>query len=148
MLGITGRLADGTITWMCGPKTLERAHRAAPAAMRRATPDAPAPRVVAGLPIVLTRDADAARKIISEQLVDLRTAAVVPLDARPRRAPRARPTSSLVGDESVLGRELDRLRDVGVTDFVAAVVTTDREAQKRTLEFLAVAAAAMAAALD
>jgi hypothetical protein len=52
---------------------------------------------------------------------------------------------SLIGDEGVLGPKLDRLRDLGVTDFVASVVTTDREANKRTLEFLA-SRTAMAAA--
>jgi hypothetical protein len=44
---------------------------------------------------------------------------------------------ALVGDETAVGKELDRLRDVGVTDFVAAVAVTDRDAEKRTLEFLA-----------
>jgi hypothetical protein len=52
---------------------------------------------------------------------------------------------SMIGDESALGQKLDRLRDVGVTDFVASVVPTDREASKRTLEFLA-SRTAMAAA--
>ncbi|HEX2463699.1 MAG TPA: TIGR03564 family F420-dependent LLM class oxidoreductase [Thermoanaerobaculia bacterium] len=135
MLGITGRLADGTITWMCGPKTLEQ-HIVPRLTAAARDAGKPAPRVITGLPIVLTRDADAARKLISEQLVIYgqlpsyrsmldREGAAGPADV------------SLIGDEGVLARELDRLRDVGVTDFVASVVTTDRDAQKRTLEFLA-----------
>ena len=36
-----------------------------------------------------------------------------------------------------LGRQLAALRDVGVTDFCAAVVATDRDAEERTLDFLA-----------
>lgn len=53
MLKLTGELADGTSTWMVGPKTME-AHivktlRAAASAAKR-----PAPRVLGGFPIVLT----------------------------------------------------------------------------------------------
>jgi hypothetical protein len=43
---------------------------------------------------------------------------------------------ALVGDEKDLARALDRLRDVGVTDFVAAVVATEMDAEARTLAFL------------
>jgi F420-dependent oxidoreductase-like protein len=143
MLGITGRLADGTITWMCGPKTLEQ--HIVPkltAAARQA--GRPAPRVVTGLPIVLTRDADAARTLISEQLAiygQLPSYRSM-LDHEGAAGPA---DVSMIGDESALGQKLDRLRDVGVTDFVASVVATDREASKRTLEFLA-SRTAMAAA--
>lgn len=135
MLALTGRLADGTITWMCGPRTLEehivpRLRTAATAAGRSE------PRIVAGLPIVVTKNVDAARKTISEQLqiygqlpsyrsmLD-REGAAGPADV------------ALVGDEKAIGRELDRLRDVGVSDFVAAVVAVEKDAEKRTLDFLA-----------
>src|SRR4030095_7297076 len=60
MLALTGREADGTITWMTGPKTL-REHTVpriceAAAAAGRATP-----RVVVGLPIAVTTDVAGAR---------------------------------------------------------------------------------------
>jgi len=42
-----------------------------------------------------------------------------------------------VGEEKALARELDRLRDLGVTDFVAAVVPVEKDAAERTLDFLA-----------
>jgi F420-dependent oxidoreductase-like protein len=135
MLGLTGRYASGTITWMCGPRTLEehigpRLRQAAGEAKRGD------PRIVAGLPIVVTRNKDAARRSIAEQLVIYgqlpsyrsmldREGAAGPADV------------ALVGDEAEVGRELDRLRDVGVTDFVAAVVAVERDAEKRTLDFLA-----------
>jgi F420-dependent oxidoreductase-like protein len=143
MLAITGRLADGTITWMCGPKTIEQ-HIVPRLTAAARDAGKPAPRVVTGLPIVLTRDADAARKLISEQLAIY--GQLPSYRAMLDREGAAGPADvSLIGDEGVLGRELDRLRDVGVTDFVASVVTTDREAQKRTLDFLA-SRTAMAAA--
>ena len=135
MLALTGKLADGTITWMCGPKTLEE-HivpkiGAAARDAGRATP-----RVVAGLPIVVTREVETAKQRIAEQLVIYGQLpsyrAMLDKEGAPGPADIA-----LVGDETSLGKELDRLRDVGVTDFIAAVVPTDRDAEKRTLEFLA-----------
>ena len=60
MLKLTGRVADGTITWMTGPGTLRdltvpTISEAAAAAGR------PVPQVVAGFPVCVTDDADAAR---------------------------------------------------------------------------------------
>jgi alkanesulfonate monooxygenase SsuD/methylene tetrahydromethanopterin reductase-like flavin-dependent oxidoreductase (luciferase family) len=54
-------MADGTITWMTGPHTLEshiipRITRAAEAAGR------PAPRIVVGLPVAVADDEEAARE--------------------------------------------------------------------------------------
>src|ERR1700716_2424043 len=62
MLRLTGRMADGTITWMTGPSTL-----AAPIVppLKSATAEAGRPeafRVVAGLPVCVTDDADKARE--------------------------------------------------------------------------------------
>jgi F420-dependent oxidoreductase-like protein len=134
MLALTGRLADGTLTWMCGPRTLDqhifpRISAAARDAGR------PAPRIVAGLPIVVTRDADAARRVIAEQLAiygQLPSYRAM-LDREGAGGPA---DVALVGDEAELGRALDRLRDVGVTDLVAAVVPVEKDAERRTLDFL------------
>ena len=135
MLGITGKLADGTITWMCGPKTLDE-HIVPKIGAAARDAGRVTPRVVAGLPIVVTREVDAAKQRIAEQLVIYGQLpsyrAMLDKEGAPGPADIA-----LVGDETALGRELDRLRDVGVTDFIAAVVPTDRDAEKRTLEFLA-----------
>lgn len=65
MLRLTGQLADGTSTWMVGPRTMEthivrHLSGAASAAGR------PAPRVIGGYPIVLTSDVAAARAKIAE----------------------------------------------------------------------------------
>ena len=61
MLRLTGRMADGTITWMTGPGTLAELtvptiNEAAEAAGR------PAPQIVAGFPVCVTDDVDAARE--------------------------------------------------------------------------------------
>jgi F420-dependent oxidoreductase-like protein len=135
MLSLTGKLADGTITWMCGPKTLEE-HIVPKIGAGARDAGRATPRIVAGLPIVVTKEVDAAKKRIAEQLVIYGQLpsyrAMLDREGAPGPADIA-----LVGDETVLGKELDRLRDVGVTDFIAAVVPTDRDAEKRTLDFLA-----------
>lgn len=61
MLTVTGRLADGTVTWMTGPKTLTdltvpTIQAAAEGAGR------PAPRVVVALPVCVTDDEAGARE--------------------------------------------------------------------------------------
>lgn len=65
MLKAAGEIADGTVTWMVGPKTL-RSHivprlRAAAAAAGR-----PEPRVCVGLPVCVCDDQRAARQRASE----------------------------------------------------------------------------------
>ena len=43
---------------------------------------------------------------------------------------------ALAGDEKYLDAALDRLRDIGVTDFNAAIMPLDDEAEERTLKYL------------
>lgn len=135
MLKLAGRLADGTITWMTGPRTLEShigptLREAARAAGR------PEPRVVAGLPVVLTDDPDSAREVIAKQLVIYgqlpsyramldREGAATPADV------------ALVGDEATLRAGLRQMREIGVTDLNAAPIPVDGGAAARTVDFLA-----------
>jgi len=135
MLGIAGRLADGTITWMTGPDTLERhivptLSRAASAAGR------PAPRVVAGLPIALTHDVPAAREVAGKffEIYGSLPSYRAMLDREGAAGPA---DVALLGDEASLRAQIDRLRDAGVTDLDAAVAPVDEGAEARTLEFLA-----------
>ena len=81
----------------------------------------PTPRTVAGLPIVITNDAAAAREAIGKQLVmygQLPSYRAM-LDWEGAEGPA---DVALVGDESEVGAGLDRLRDIGLTDFNAAVM--------------------------
>lgn len=137
MLRVAGELADGTVTWMTGPRTLgdhivPTIGKAAEAAGR------PAPRVVAGLLVCLTQEPDRARVRIAEQFA---LAGQVPeyravLDREGVSGPQ---DVALVGTEESLGRSLHRLADVGVTDFVAAPFG-DAAERERTTEFLGWAA--------
>src|SRR2546422_5226539 len=67
MLALAGSEADGTITWMTGPRTL-REHTVPRLAEAAAKAGRPAPRVVVGLPIAVTRDVEAARASAGRQV--------------------------------------------------------------------------------
>ena len=134
MLKLTGELADGTITWMTGPKTL--ASHIVPG-LREGTKAAgkPASRVVAGFPIVVTRKVDEAREKIAKQLViygQLPSYRAM-LDREGLKGPA---DIALVGDETALRKDLARLADAGVTDFSAAIANVEEGATERTLAFL------------
>jgi 5,10-methylenetetrahydromethanopterin reductase len=67
MLELAGSLSDGTVTWMTGPKSLrERIVPAITAAAERA--GRASPRVIAGLPVCVTEDVDAAREAVRPRL--------------------------------------------------------------------------------
>jgi len=135
MLELAGRHAAGTITWMAGPRTLAEhivpsITRAAAAAGRAA------PRVVAGFPIVLTREPDAARARIGQALALY--GQLPSYRAMLDREGAAGPADlALVGDEGALRAGLARIRDAGATDFNAAIAEVEPGAFDRTFEFLA-----------
>src|SRR5262245_26743752 len=135
MLRLTGELADGTITWMTGPKTL--AQHILPT-LREAAKRAgrPEPRVVAGFPIVLTNKPAEARERIGKALVIY--GQLPSYRAMLDREGAAGPADvALAGDEKYLRAELARLRDLGVSDFDAAITAVEDGAEERTLAFLA-----------
>jgi F420-dependent oxidoreductase-like protein len=135
MLRIAGRSADGTVLWMTGPATIE-GHVGPKLLAAASEAGRPEPRIAAGFPIVLTNDVEGARKKIAESLVvygQLPSYRAM-LDKEGAEGPA---DIAIVGDAKVLDAGLARLRDVGVTDFTAAIVPTDDGAFERTLEYLA-----------
>jgi alkanesulfonate monooxygenase SsuD/methylene tetrahydromethanopterin reductase-like flavin-dependent oxidoreductase (luciferase family) len=135
MLRIAGETADGTILWMTGPDTIE--NHVGPK-LRSGASDSgrPEPRIVAGLPIVLTENVDAAREAISKILViygQLPSYRAM-LDKEGAAGPA---DVALVGNEKSLDTQIQRLRDVGVTDFSASIAPTEDGAVERTLDYLA-----------
>lgn len=66
MLRLAGRLADGTVTWMTGPRTI--GDSTSPT-IRSAAADAgrPDPQVIAAVPVCVTTDPDAARALAATQ---------------------------------------------------------------------------------
>jgi len=134
MLKIAGRTSSGTILWMTGPQTIEN-HIGPKLRAAASAADRPEPRIVAGFPIVVTNDADAAREAIGKGLAMYGT--LPSYRAMLDKEGAAGPADiAVVGDEKAVGESLDRLRDIGVTDFDAAIFPTDDGADARTLDFL------------
>ncbi len=134
MLKLTGELADGTITWMTGPRTLED-HIVPSLGGAADAAGKPSPTVAAGFPIVVTNDVDAARETIGNTLAMY--GQLPSYRAMLDREGIAGPAEiALAGDENSLRSSLQRLKDIGVTHFCAAIVPTDDGAYERTLEFL------------
>ena len=132
MLRLAGERADGTITWMAGPKTIRehitpRIRNAADANGR------PAPRVCVGLPATVCDDEAAGRRQAAEaygrygQLVNYRRV----LDIEGVEGPSE---VAVVGNEDSLRRQLEQFAAGGATDFMANIFAAgdDRETGART----------------
>ena len=134
MLKVAGELADGTNTWMVGPKTMQgHVIPALTAAAEGA--GKPAPCVVGGYPIALTTKPDEARAAVGKGLViygQLPSYRAM-LDREGVQGPQ---DIAILGDENLLRGEIKRLEDMGVTHFNAAVMGVEDGAYERTLEFL------------
>jgi F420-dependent oxidoreductase-like protein len=137
MLALAGTVADGTITWMTGPKTL--AEHIVPSIRAAATEaNRPAPRVVAGLPISVTDDPAAARDTAGK--VFRAYGALPSYRAMLDREGVAGPADvAIVGDEQTVTAALDRMAESGVTELAAAPFATRRgdDSLNRTWELLA-----------
>ena len=135
MLALAGELADGTSTWMVGPKTLA-AHivpglRAAAAAAGR-----PQPRVIVGLPILLTNDVDTVRARLAKGLAMY--GRLPSYRAMLDREGLAGPADvALLGDEATLRASLVRIAEAGATDLNASILDLGDGGYERTFEFLA-----------
>lgn len=137
MLRLAGKLADGTVTWMGGPKYL--AETAVPTIVAAAKEAGrPAPRIAAGFPIAVTDKKDEARATAAKvfamygQLPSYR--AVLDVEGAPG------PESiAIVGDAAEVEAQIRSLAACGVTDFNASPfpVDGDRGAIGRTFELLA-----------
>jgi F420-dependent oxidoreductase-like protein len=118
MLKVAGALADGTITWMTGPKTLEshivpRISRAANEAGR------PEPRVVSALPVAVWDDVQEAREKAARSFAVYGT---LPnyrrmLDIEGVSGPA---DIAITGNEAEVEHQVRAVAATGATDFVAA----------------------------
>ncbi|MFI6299904.1 TIGR03564 family F420-dependent LLM class oxidoreductase [Nonomuraea sp. NPDC050790] len=130
MLHLAGAVADGTVLWMTGPKTVvEHVAPAVTAAAQEA--GRPAPRIVCALPVCVTDDPAAARTRADEifsvygQLPSYRAM----LDKEGAAGPG---DVAVVGDEDEVRAQIERLAEAGVTDFVAS----EYSERERTRQFL------------
>ncbi len=132
MLELAGRVADGTVTWMTGPATLGT-YTVPPIGAAAARAGRPAPRVVASLPVCVTTATDQARERAAK---DFQVYGFLPsYRAMLDREGAAGPADvAIVGDEPTVTRELRRLAEAGVTEFVASVYgSSDERAATRAV---------------
>jgi alkanesulfonate monooxygenase SsuD/methylene tetrahydromethanopterin reductase-like flavin-dependent oxidoreductase (luciferase family) len=124
MLRLCGRLADGTILWMTGPKTIEQHVAPTPFAAAQEA-GRPRPRIVANLPIALTAQPDAAREWVGKNFAIYGSlpsyrAMLDREGGRPRRRHARRRRRA--------GAALGRLRDLGVST-AGAIAAVDAETE-------------------
>jgi F420-dependent oxidoreductase-like protein len=134
MLGVAGRLAEGTVTWMTGPRTI--GEHVVPAISKAASAAGrPNPRVIAGFLVCVTSDPGGARERIAQQFA---IAGQVPeyrtvLDREGAGGPQ---DVAITGDEETVATHLRRLADAGATGLMASPFGTPEE-QNRTMSVLA-----------
>ena len=134
MLKLAGRFADGTITSWVGPKTLA-GHIVPTIAAAAAKVGRPTPRIAVGLPIVLTKDVDAARAQLAQQVAWYNSLPSyrAMLDREGVDGPA---DIALIGDEQDLDRALGRLKEAGATDFLAQLISVGPGSTQATMEYL------------
>ncbi len=130
MLALTATMADGTLTWCVGPKTL--ADYTVPTITKAAEEAGrPTPRVIASLPVCVTDDPAAAREraarvfAVYGQLPSYRAM----LDREGADGPA---DLAIVGGAAEVADSIGALADVGVTDFNAAEFGATPDEQERT----------------
>ena len=136
MLRVAGELSDGTITWMCGLRTIgdhvvPRLDRAAQRAGR------PNPRVCVGLPVAVTGDKTAAYEQAGNlferygNLINYRRMLNIESVDGPADI-------AVIGAEEEVASRLRAFADAGTTDFLAAPfpVGEDRDASLSRTESL------------
>ena len=129
MLELAGELADGTITWATGPKTLE--NHVLPN-LRKKHPN---PRIVAGFPILLTGNHEKAAEAAS-RLFGLYGRVPSYKAMIEREGVESVDALALIGSEQDLTRRLAELESIGVTDFCGFPFETEPGEIDRTMEFL------------
>ncbi len=125
MLDLAGTLADGTVTWMTGPATIE-SHILPTITSAAERAGRPAPRVGVGLPVCVTDDPDAARARAAKafQVYGTLPSYRAMLDKEGADGPA---DVAVVGDEDAVRGQVERLGAIGATDFVANVFGSTEE---------------------
>jgi len=133
MLELAGGVADGTITWMTGPATLE-AHTV-PAITAAAEKAGKETHVAVGLPVCVTDDVDAARERAAKvfEIYGSLPSYRAMLDREGAEGPA---DVAIVGDEATVTGALKRLADVGATDYLAAEFGSSETERARTRDAL------------
>ncbi|HEX4431031.1 MAG TPA: TIGR03564 family F420-dependent LLM class oxidoreductase [Frankiaceae bacterium] len=138
MLRVAGTKADGTITYWANERAIAD-HVVPTIAGAAATAGRPAPRVVAGIPVAVVSDVEAAKNRAATLFAGYNG---IPAYQRIRGEGGGDelPDIAIIGDEKTVQARLRAYADAGATDLAAAVLglDPDREASmQRTMNFLA-----------
>jgi F420-dependent oxidoreductase-like protein len=133
MLRIAGRLADGVVLWMASARAIET--RIIPTLTEAASDaDRKRPRVVAGLPVAVHDDVDAARDAVAATSVGyagmINYQRIIEAGGGSQAADIA-----IVGDEKSVRAQLQAIIDAGATDVWAQTVAVgeSRDARRNSL---------------
>jgi F420-dependent oxidoreductase-like protein len=125
MLDLAGAVADGTVTWMTGPATVE-SHIVPVITSAAERAGRPSARVAVGLPTCVTSDPAAARERAAQtfEIYGSLPSYRAMLDREGAAGPA---DVAIVGNESEVRTAIGRLADVGATDLVANVFGSREE---------------------
>jgi 5,10-methylenetetrahydromethanopterin reductase len=145
MLKLAAEEANGTTTWLTGPKTIATyviptIRHAAEAAER------PPPRVIPLMPIAVTRDVAAMRERVSEEMAIYHRMPSYQAMLE-REGVKSAGETGLFGSRDEVEEALGRLADAGATDF-GAILFGDDDEQEATRELLTDASRANASQAD
>ena len=140
MLELAGTMADGTVLWMTGRKTIA-SHITPIISAAAASAGRPSPRIVCSLPITVTADVAGARERVNETYAIYAT--LPSYAAMMKREGASEPADvGLMGTHAQVLEQLHELSNAGVTEFSGAPTGTadEREGALVTLlEFAALA---------
>jgi alkanesulfonate monooxygenase SsuD/methylene tetrahydromethanopterin reductase-like flavin-dependent oxidoreductase (luciferase family) len=146
MLALSGRMTDGVILWLAGPRTI--ADTIAPGLCdAAAAAGRPSPRIVAGLPVCVTEDAARVRAMIDHVLGPFARFDSY-RDVLAREGASGPGEVALVGTESDVLAGIDALAEAGATDFAATEFVTTPEETAATRATLRAALAAAGSARE
>jgi F420-dependent oxidoreductase-like protein len=134
MVQVAGECADGTVTWLAGPRTLDGivpALREAAAAAGR-----PAPRAIAAIPVAVHDDREAA--IEKAEVVFARYGTLENYQRQLEREGVPTPGAmAVVGSEPDVEKQLRRFAEAGATELWPIVIPVDEDSVRRTRTLLA-----------
>jgi 5,10-methylenetetrahydromethanopterin reductase len=136
MLRVVGRRAEGTLTWMTGPKTLANyigpTLRGAASEAGRSADDV---KVVAILPVCVTDDSQAVKDAAAGEFEIYGTLPSyrAMLDREGYASPE---DTALIGNETAVTARIEALRAAGVDEFVGQPIGDTEEALARTRALL------------
>jgi F420-dependent oxidoreductase-like protein len=122
-LQVTGELADGTLPYLAGPRTIAEFIQPT---IAKAAADAgrPAPRIIAAVPVLISDDLDAARAVVAERLSFYETIPSYQKVIARERLPHVTDLAAIGSVESVV-RRLKAYLDAGATDVVLSPVRAE-----------------------